>query len=464
MTMLQSIYDKSPYWIQNSLLNLYAIGIHKERYGKNFNIALQNLRESQWFSLEQIKEYQLEKVKILIEHAYETVPFYKERYREHGVHPKDIKELSDMSKLPILTREDVKAAGDKLISSLYPKNKLFHGHTSGTTGSPLSCYWDKQTCVYNNAADWRQKEWAGIKRGDGIALFLGPTIIPTSKTTPPLWQLDRIHNMLWMSSFHLSEEHLPHHINKLREFRPAAIEGYPSTTYVLARYLKSINQTLPLKAVFTSSETLLPQQKSLIEERFEAPIFDFYGMAERVAFASQCPEAHEYHLNFEFALNEIVDNDNNTVESGKEGYLVGTSLHNFGMPFIRYKTSDITAINYEQCSCGRYMPRFEGITTKDEDIVVTPEGKLVSSSVLTHPFKPLESIQESQIIQEEIDLIRVNIVRREEYSKDDSKHLIAALHERVGPRMRIELNFVESIPRTKSGKFRWVISKVALPI
>ena len=110
------------------------------------------------------------------------------------------------------------------------------------------------------------------------------------------------------------------------------------------------------------------------------------------------------------------------------------------------------------------MPRLRGVTTKDEDIVVTPEGKLISSSVLTHPFKPLDAVLESQILQDELDLIRVKIVRRPDYTEDDSRHLVAALRERLGTAMRIELEFVENIPRTASGKYRWVISRVPLPL
>jgi len=464
MNKLQSIYDKVPYHIQSVLLNLYAICIHRERYGKPFARAFKELQKTQWFSPDQIYQYQFERLKELVKHSYDTVPFYRKRYDEYGVRPGDIKDIDDISRLPLLTREDVQVAGDKLISSKYSKAKLVHGHTSGTTGSPLSCYWDKPTCVFNNAVDWRQKLWAGVHYGDRISLFLGRTIVPTHKTNPPFWQHDRIHNMLWMSSFHLSEEYLPHYLEKLKKYRPAAIEGYPSTIYILARYLKKISEKLAVKAVFTSSETLLPIQRSLIEEYFQAPVYDFYGLAERVAFASQCAEAHEYHLNFEFAVNEIVDADGIPVESGKEGYLVGTSLLNYGMPFIRYKNSDVTAIKTGQCSCGRYMPRFSGVATKDEDIVVTPEGKFVSSSVLTHPFKPLDAVLESQILQEKIDFIRVKIVPRKDYSEKDSVHLISALHERLGSKMSIELEFVESIPRTSSGKFRWVISKVPLPL
>jgi phenylacetate-CoA ligase len=464
MAAAQQIYDRAPYWLQHLLLNSHALRIHLERYGTSFRHASEELQKTQWFPPDKIQRYQTKRLRDLISHAYQTVPFYRELYDKHGVRPEDFRGIEDLSKFPIITREDVRTSGESLISSEFRKRDLIHGHTSGTTGSPLSFFWDKTTCVYTNAVDWRQKEWAGVRYGDRIAMFLGRTIVPTDKTSPPFWHEDRIHRMLWMSSFHLSEQFLPHYLHKLNGYRPAAVEGYPSTIYILARYLKSVNKTLPVKAVFTSSETLLPIQRSIIEERFEAPVFDFFGMAERVAFATQCPEAHAYHLNFEYAVNEIVDAEGNAVADEREGYLVGTSLLNYGMPFIRYKTTDISAITTGQCSCGRHMPRLRGITTKDEDIVVTPEGKLVSSSVLTHPFKPLDSVLESQIIQEEPGRLQVRIVRRSDFSDKDSAHLISALRARVGPTMHIELQFVDNIPRTKTGKFRWVISKVPLPL
>lgn len=464
MSKLQSLYDKSPYWLQHLLLNVQAYRIHCQRYGAQFESVFEELLTSQWLSREEIEKYQIARLKNLLDHAYESVPFYRKRYDEHGVSPKDIKDLRDLSKLPLLTREDVRNAGSSLVSSRVAKSDLVHGHTSGTTGSPLDFYWDKNTCVYTNAVDWRQKFWGGVSYGDPIALFLGRTIVATSKATPPFWQLDRLHNMLWCSSFHLAEQYLPAIFNKLFAFNPVAIEGYPSTIYILARYLKAKNQFFPVKAIFTSSETLLPLQRSLIEERFVAPVFDFLGMAERVIFATQCDQQHSYHLNFEYAVNEVVDGNGDVVDNGQDGYLVGTSLVNYAMPFIRYLSNDISSINYDNCACGRMMPQLNAVTTKDEDIVVTPSGKLVSSSVLTHPFKPMDAVFESQIVQEQLDLLKIRIVRRVSYTDEDSQKLIQALKERVGNEMRIELEFVDAIARTKAGKLRWVISKVALPL
>lgn len=464
MTTSQHFYDRSPYWLQHLMLNAYAVRIHRERYGKSFQEAYRRLEETQWYDEGQILEYQAIQLRKLVDHAYRNVPFYRQLYDEHGVSSSDIREVEDLRKLPVITREQVRSAGERMISSKIKHRTLVHGHTSGTTGSPLSFYWDKQTCVYNNAVDWRQKSWAGVNCGERMALLLGRTIVPANKSNPPFWQEDRLHKMLWVSSFHLSTRYLPVILKKLRSYAPSAIEGYPSTVYILAKYLKAIGETLPMRAVFTSAETLLPLQRELIEERFAAPVFDIFGMAERVAYAGQCEKAQHYHLSFEYAVNEIVDQKGQPVEGGEEGYLVGTSLLNFGMPFIRYRTSDVSAITKKKCICGRYMPRLKGVTTKDEDIVVTPEGKLISSSILTHPFKPLDSVLESQIVQDEPDRIRVKIVRRSDYTDEDSVHLVDALRERVGPGIRIDLEFVEEIPRTASGKFRWVVSRVPLPI
>lgn len=464
MSKLESLYKHSPYLIQHLLFNVYALKIDRQKYGAKFQSALEELRESERWSIEEIREYQLSKVRKIVRHAYETVPFYRNLYDKHQVNPNDLKAFEDFEKLPLVTKEQVKAAGSEIISRAAKKVDMIHGHTSGTTGSPLSLFWDRRTCVHNNALDWRQKGWAGINYGDRIALFLGRAVVNPKRTTPPFWQYDRFHRMLWLSSLHMSTEHLGSIVEKLREFKPHALEGYPSTIYILARFLHSINSTFPVKAVFTSSETLLPTQKELIEDVFKCKVFDFYGMAERVVFATQCAEEHSYHLNFECAYNEIVDSNNNVVSAGNRGYLVGTSLLNYTMPLIRYVTSDITSVSEKLCGCGRSMEVLSAVATKDEDILVSFDGRLISSSAITHPFKPISSIVESQVIQESTKELRVKLVCNDNYRESDGILLVSGLKERLGERMDIKLEFVDEIERTNNGKYRWVISKVPLSI
>lgn len=458
---LQTLYNVSPSFVQTILLNLYAYKVHRERYGDSFRRVLNNLQETQFYTKARIEEYQNSKLRELVEHAYETVPYYKDTFNLRGLKPGDITCMDDLHKIPILTKDDVRNNADRLVSRRYKKSNLIHGHTSGTTGAPLEFYWDVNACIFNNAVDWRQKKWAGIEYGEPIYLLLGRTIVPTDRKKPPFWKKDYFHNQTWFSSFHMNDENMTHYVHEMIKNPPSAIEGYPSTVYILARFLVDSNMTLPLKAVFTSSETLYSMQKEIIERAFECKIYDYYGLAERVVFATECREHSGKHLNFEYGITEIVDDNDNPLSYGDQGKIVSTSLINFGMPFIRYKTSDITSIRPQTCACGREMPIIENIMTKAEDIILRPDGTMISPSILTHPFKPMRYIEKSQIIQKDLHSICIRIVPRNGYSEEDSRILLDGLQERVGNDMRIDIDLVEDIPRSKSGKFRWVISKVS---
>ena len=462
--LLQNIYEKSPNIVQAVALNLYALRVHKERYGKEFFRVYEELLKSQYYSKEKIIEYQNLALKRVVYHAYNTTSYYQSLFDRHKLKPNDIQSREDLYKIPVLTKDLIRENFDQLVSSNFKKNKLIHGHTSGTTGSPLDVLWDQNTCIYTNAVDWRQKNWAGINYGDKMALVLGRVVAPPGKKTPPFWKMDYIHNQLWMSAFHLSSENIKHYLRKLERFQPVAIEGYPSTVYLLAKFLNDSGKTFPVKSVLTSSETLYPLQKDEIERAFECKVYDFYGMAERVLFATECDAHADHHLNFEYGLTEIVDDNDHPLGEDEKGFVVSTSLQNYGMPLIRYKTSDVSAIKSQQCSCGRHMPMLERITTKAEDIIVCPDGRLISPSILTHPFKPIENIEESQIVQEDINHITIKIVRKAGFNKNDAEKLLDGFKHRVGNDMDISIEYVNEIERTASGKFRWVISKVVKDI
>lgn len=459
-SIAQKFYNAAPQSIQTLILNGYALKIHRERYGRDFMKACHELSRTQYFGKQEIENYQNALIKKLIAHSYESVPFYREQFQSRGLRPKDVETVDDLKKLPILTKEMVKKNTMRLISTRHRRRNLVRGHTSGTTGSPLDVCWDKNTCVYTNAVDWRQKNWAGVRYRDRIALVLGRTVVPVAETRPPFWRMNFLHNQLWLSAFHMNDANLIHYIAKLERFRPAALEGYPSTMYILARYLTSKGRMIPMKAVFTSSETLYPVQRECIESAFNCRVFDFYGLAERVVFASECEVHSGHHLNFEYGVTEIVDKEGNRVPDGTPGFVVSTGLRNYGMPLIRYRTSDRSSIIQGDCSCGRSMPRIEDVTTKAEDIIVRPDGRLISPSVLTHPFKPMHNLEKSQVIQEDLHNIVIKIVRGPGYREADTVALLASFRERVGGDITVRVEYVDDIPSTAAGKYRWVISHV----
>lgn len=467
MKRLQKFYDKAPPALQNIFLSSYSLYINYERYGKKFTEKYREFDQYQWKDHDYLIDYQNTNLRSLIKHVYENVPYYSSNMKRERLQPDDIRTSDDLIKLPVLTRNDIKNNFKQLMAtnlSRLQKLDLVKGHTSGTTGSPLEFYWDKNTCIANNVVDWRQKSWAGINMFERCAVILGRTIVPIANKKPPFWRTNMVHNTLWMSAFHMSGDNLPLYIKKLKEYNPRYIEGYPSTLFILAKFLRSYNDYLPLHAVFTSSETLHPVQRETIEEAFQTKLFDFYGLAERVVFATECAVHSGKHLNMDYGITEIIDKDNLPVENGKLGWITATGLHNYAMPLIRYKTNDVSTIKINICSCGRKFPLMEDVTTKAEDIITTPDGRYISSSILTHPFKPLVNIIESQIVQEDISHITIKIVRSAEYNDEDSRMLLSAMRSRIGDDIKINIEFVDQVARTSNGKFRWVISKVPLQI
>jgi phenylacetate-CoA ligase len=299
---------------------------------------------------------------------------------------------------------------------------------------------------------------------DWLGVLLGRIVVPIGQDRPPYWRENRVHRQIWFSSFNMSDENLPSYVAKIRRRGLRFLEGYPSTLYILGSHLLRCGDRLPMAAVLTSSETLHPVQREVIEEAFQCRVFDFYGLAERVAFAGECQVHDGLHLSEEFAFVEIVDESGRRVPDGDRGFVVGTSLHNRAMPMIRYRTSDVSAIRAAECSCGRALRVLEPITTKAEDVVVTPDGRFVSPSVLPHPFKPLVGIAKSQIVQEALDRVVVKLIPAEaDIPRDQVDLLQQGLLERLGSQVSIEVEIVEEIPPERSGKFRWVISRVPTP-
>lgn len=460
MGYLEDIYNKSPIFLQTFVLNTKALELYLERYGRKFWKLFNEFDKNQRLSDSEIAAYQDEKLRVLVKYAYQKVPYYNRIMKGLRVYPEDIKAVNDLHKLPLLTKDDIRVNYKQLISSDFKWVFLRHGHTSGTTGSPLDICYDIKTCVMHQVADWRQKIWAGMEYGQPYASLQGRVIVPIHQARPPFWRMNHINKQLFLSSFHLTEKNIPFYFGKLEEAGIKAIEGYPSTIYILALYLIKHRATFPIKTVLTSSETLFDYQRDAIEKAFSCKIFDFYGMAERVVFATECDHHEGHHLNQDYGITEFLNSNNEPVERGKLGRIVATSLHNLAMPLIRYVTNDSSSLKEKICSCGRAFPLMDEVATKNESIITLPDGRLISPSILTHPFKPMRTIVESQIIQQECDQLVIRVVRAVNYSAEDERRLIKAFHERLGSEINVNIEYVDFIERSESGKFRWVISKI----
>jgi len=330
------------------------------------------------------------------------------------------------------------------------------GKTSGTTGTPLEVFRSLDSVIWENAFINRHWSWSGFQKGMKRATLRGDAIISIHQKQPPFWVFNRFNNQLILSSRHLKQDTFAFFIEALQQFKPQILQAYPSTAFTLANYMDKVSAPpLAVPYVYTGSEILYPYQREIIEQ-YIGKVMDFYGMAERVAFASEC-EFGNMHLNTDYSFVEIVDDGGNPTDDF--GYVVGTTFHNQLMPLIRYRLSDRTKWKPGQCPCGRPYPMIEPITGKFEDIIYGSEGQPISPSIVTFAFKGVHSIEKSQVAQTGPGKWEVRIVPSEGYSEEDGKQLIGNIHTLVDENISIQLKRVDDIPRTSAGKYRWVVNE-----
>lgn len=452
-------YYNSPYHFQNLVISTYGYYYRRQNLNTYVFNYLRELEKTQYYTRSELENYQNKKLRLLIKNAYENVPYYHRIFRSNNLTLEDIKSKNDLVKLPCLTKEDIRLNFNDLIAKNYDKRKLRLVHTSGTTGSPLEFYWDRNVMLIENAFIRRHWSWAGFGLNDWRITLRGNVIVPLSQNKGPFWRYNYSEKQVFFSSFHINSETLPEYVREIRKISPKAVQGYPSTVYTLARYMRENDIQIPVSAVFTSSEPIYPVQREIIEDQFDCKIYDLYGLSERTVAAGQCSYGN-YHVYSEYGIIELLNENEIVNDSGKFGEIVSTGLNNYGMPLIRYRTGDGTKLMDESCECGVNFPLMSPVETKLDDMIVTSDGNLLSPSVLTHPFKPMVNIEKSQIIQKTKNQLIIKIVKKREYSEKDSELLLKELHERVGYEMSIELEFTEDIPRTKAGKYRWIISKL----
>ena len=454
--MFQSeIYLQSPRWLQEVFISARSGIRNLIRETSAFRRILKGIEISQWANESDFREYQFKKLVNIIRHVENNVPYYRELFRQEGLSSTDLVNLEDIKKFPILTKEHIRLSGKKLMDE-NAKGLKFRASTSGTTGSPITLYHNQDTIRRENAFVWRQLHWAGFKKGEKRAWIRGEMIVPFEQENPPFWRMNWADNMFMMSAYHLSETNAQHYITALQKFDPVIIQTHPSAITYLAKYLEKLNKEYRgdnLRAIVTSSETLTDEQRTIVTRRMGCPVFDWYGSVERVVSIGMC-EKGNYHLNSDYGFVELLRNRDGSAS------LVGTGFINYLMPLVRYQTKDLVEMVDEkfECACGRKLPVVKRIIGRMDDYVKTKDGRFIGR--LSQVTKGVNNVAEAQIVQDSTEEIRILVVPFGKFREDDRARLLRNAHQRMGSEMRIHVELVDAIPRTKRGKFRYVVCNV----
>jgi phenylacetate-CoA ligase len=448
----KQLYHAAPVPVQNLLVSAYGLRLRHLRYGDEHRRFLDMIRPAQWQSSQRLEEAQLVSLNEVLRHARATVPFYHDR-----LPAAPLASLSELSQIPVLTKTEVRMAGRALVSTAYAARRLYTVHTGGTTGTPLSIYCDRPTLQRNYSFFSRFQESIDLPSHPRVATFAGRAILAAEQSHAPYWRRNYPGNALLCSSYHISEETIPEYVAALASFGPELIDSYPSSIAPIARYMRDhrITSVRP-KAVITSSETLSADVRRMIAEAFACRVFDHYGAAEMTAFVTQCSYG-AYHCNSDYGVIEVV-HDGRPAVQGEMGEIVATGFINPVMPFVRYATGDYAVRGADSCTCGRAFPILARIVGRMDDVLVTPEGRLVGR--LDPIFKAVSSLIETRVVQDELDHVRVEWVADRALTTTESVTLLMELRSRLGPSMRIDLVRVPRVPRTASGKFRSVVNLV----
>jgi phenylacetate-CoA ligase len=458
----EKIYCQAPLWLQNVMTSAKGMQFRYQRGSdKILHEKFYFLLESQYWTYDQIRDYQVQQLRQLLQIAFNHVPYYRDLRRDLKCNIEDFKEPEDIRLLPTLRKSQVRGNESLFLDQRIDLKNCHKGSTSGTTGTPIIVYGDKESFSRKWAFVCRLRHWAGLRNPfyPKRAQFTARHIVPYNQSpeTRVYWRYNLPGRSLLCSTANISPEAVPFYVKALQDFNPELIDGMPSSMLVLARVNRRLGLHLPKpKAMITTAETLLPEHRQELQETFGCKVFNQYSATDPSCFWCDC-EYGVMHDNPESGISEILDENDKPVQNGTVGEVAFTPFSRV-MIFIRYKLGDLAVKDSQRlCLCGRNMPIIKNLHGRKDDILYVPDrGYIPDTSV----FSGLSNIIEGQVIQENFDHIRVLLVPDEGYNQEVESRLINNLRFQISSSINITIEKVEKVPRGAGGKFRSIITKI----
>jgi len=451
-------YERAPLWLKWA----YAAIPFPIRMGAAYRTTLAEILRTEELSRAELDALQSRKLGALIGHSYEHVPYYREVMKKEGLTPSDFKTTSDLSKLPLLTKDAVRRNRKRLIAENWHSSRMYRVTTGGTSGRPL------EFLLANSA--W-PREWAflvalrglvGYSPMDRMLTLRGVPFPPDQNGRKPIHRLNPMYAELLLSPFSLTEQSMEEYVSLIEAYKPAFFHGYPSAFEALARFVEHEGyqeRVRGARALFAISENLRMDQRRHLEKVFGLRVFSHYGQSERVIFAGECPWSTDYHIYPQYGVTEILDEHGDRVtESGKRGDLVGTSFLSPAMPLIRYSTGDSAEYVGSYCEhCRRDYQIIRHISGRwTQEMLVAKAGNPISITALNMHSDVFRNVLQFRFFQHTPGVATLKVVAADGFGEMDRRRILDALAAKVGDQIEFAVEIVSDLPRTHRGKHQFL--------
>ena len=434
---------------------------HHSFKGSRSLAILREIESRAGSSRSEILEYQFSRLSGLLADAEANVPYYREMFKKLGIRSREVRSLSDFRKLPILTKDIIRERKLDLIRENARKDKLRVSHSGGSTGVPLSFYHDRSYDEASEAGTFRNLMQCGWTPGDTIAYFWGGN---DRLYAMPRWQLDLREYLLRryeFDPFYSGPREMDAWLEKWDRIKPSVVFGYASTIARFASHVQARGERLrPLRGAFTTAERLYLPQREVISSVFGCRVYDCYGSSEVRNIAAECAGGR-MHVNADYVVLEV---DQNGVDVGEATPFVVTSLLNHVMPFIRYRSEDCGLLVDGTCGCGSGFPLMDLKIARISDSFILPGGRSVHGEFFTHLMYGSEGISSFQFHQTGLDSVVLWIVPSPGGSASRERCIRGAVEKvrQLDPlaRLKVEVRTTDSIPLSRAGKHRFILSDV----
>jgi phenylacetate-CoA ligase len=450
------------------LMNPYTVLISnlifplQERMKRHDTVRVhKEMEQSQYWPPAQLEALRLARLKTLLTAASEHVAYYRDLFIRLGFDPQAVTSTADLQRLPFLDKATIRAHTESLKSD--QAQDLARFNTGGSSGEPLIFFIGNERVSHDVAAKWRATRWWGVNIGDPEIVLWGSPIELTSQDRVRQFR-DALMRTKLLPAFEMSPEKVAGFITEIRAMRPKMLFGYPSAFAHIARHAQDHGIRLDdigIKVAFVTSERLYDHQRELIQKVFGCPVANGYGGRDAGFIAHQCP-AGGMHLTHEDIIVEIIDAEGRVLPAGESGEIVVTHLATKDFPFIRYRTGDIGVLDDKLCACGRTLPLMKEVQGRSTDFLVAQNGTVMHGLSLIYIVRDLPGVRQFKIVQESLDLTRILLVTDAEFDTAHLPNIERGGKARLGENVTVEVSLVDEIPPEKSGKYRYVVSRVEL--